>query len=536
MSFSASRGMRSGHHRLQGWHVALLAFTLPLVFALSTGHVWEDFFITYRSSRNLAHGLGLVFTPGEHVHSFTSPLGTLLPALCCWLTGGESDQAALWLFRLFSCGALALAVRRLWRIAELTMLGAAGRWLLAGLLLLDAKIAAFATNGMESAFMILFATITIEALVGPPGRRWWWLALGFAGLMWTRPDGFVPFGAIVTGCFVFLPLNATDETRRVWLGRLIGGVALGALLYAPWVLWAWHYYGSPIPHTIIAKSGILNWRMVLQFVADYPLDLLRGDAWLCELFCPSYSFIGGWPAAVGVSSHVLTVVAALYFFVPGTPRLGRALSAAVFLGGVYLQCMPLSPWYLPVWQMLAMLTLAFAFDRLWQAVSRPAAHAVLRVGLATTIAVQAALFVCSAWQLRVRQRVVEVGVRQAVGLWLKAHAAATDTVFLEPLGYIGYYSGLKCLDYPGLASPEVVAARTAGYRTFAAVAVHLRPTWLALRPPEGRAILAAYPNILRRDYEIATIFDARPLLAARSIPGRAWLESDACFIILHRRG
>ena len=527
--------MRSDPHRLQGWHVALLAFLLPLVFALSTGHVWEDFFITYRSSRNLAHGLGLVFTPGEHVHSFTSPLGTLLPALCCWITGGDSDLAALWLFRLFSCGALALAVLRLWRIAELTQLGEAGRWLLAGLLLLDAKIAAFATNGMESAFMVLFATITIEALVGPPGKRWWWLAMGFAGLMWTRPDGFVPFGAMVAGCFVFLPFNATDETRRVWLGRLIGGVVLGALLYAPWVLWAWHYYGSPIPHTIIAKSGILHWRMVLQFVADYPLDLLRGDAWLCELFCPSYSFIGGWPAAVGVFSRVLTLVAALYFLVPGTSRPGRALSAAVFLGGIYLQCMPLSPWYLPVWQMLAMLTWAFAFDHLWQAVNRSAAHAVLRVGLATIIAVQAALFVCSAWQLRVRQKVVEVGVRQAVGLWLKEHAAASDTVFLEPLGYIGYYSGLKCLDYPGLASPEVVAARTAGYRTFAAAAVYLRPTWLALRPPEGRILLAASPEILHRDYEFATIFDARPLLAARSIPGRVWLESDACFILLHRR-
>jgi len=518
------------------WLIFAGVFALALSFAAFTQHAWEDYYITYRVSKNLATGHGLVYTVGERVHTFTSPLNVLIPAALSILTGNTSDQLVLWLFRVLSSALLAGAAVLLYGSARNNSLSRLATAVLIGMFAFDAKIVDFSINGQEIAFMMFFLALALHALT--VRSDWTVLKLGLAGagLMWTRPDGFVPFGAIVTGCFVFLPLNATDETRRVWLGRLIGGVALGALLYAPWVLWAWHYYGSPIPHTIIAKSGILNWRMVLQFVADYPLDLLRGDAWLCELFCPSYSFIGGWPAAVGVSSHVLTVVAALYFFVPGTPRLGRALSAAVFLGGVYLQCMPLSPWYLPVWQMLAMLTLAFAFDRLWQAVSRPAAHAVLRVGLATTIAVQAALFVCSAWQLRVRQRVVEVGVRQAVGLWLKAHAAATDTVFLEPLGYIGYYSGLKCLDYPGLASPEVVAARTAGYRTFAAVAVHLRPTWLALRPPEGRAILAAYPNILRRDYEIATIFDARPLLAARSIPGRAWLESDACFIILHRRG
>ena len=527
--------MRSDHHRLQGWHVALLAFALPLVFALSTGHVWEDYFITYRSSRNLAHGLGLVFTPGERVHSFTSPLGTLLPALCCWLTGGASDQAALWLFRLLSCGALALAALRLWRIAEFARLGEAGRWLLAGLLLLDAKITAFAINGMESAFMVLFATVTIEALVGPPEKRLRRLALGFAGLMWTRPDGFIPFGALVAGCFVFLPLGPTDETRRGWLGRVLGGFALGALLYAPWVLWAWHYYGSPIPHTIIAKGGSLSWRLVLQFAADYPLDLLRGDTWLRELFCPSYYYFGGWPVAAGIFSYGLTLVAALYFLVPGAPRPGRALSAAVFLGGIYLQCTPLSPWYLPVWQILAMLTLAFVADGLWRAASRPAAQVVLRLGLATIVAIQAALFVCSAWQLRVRQTVIEVGVRQAAGLWLKEHAAATDTVFLEPIGYIGYYSGLKCLDFPGLASPEVVAARAAGYRTFSAAAVFLHPTWLVLRPAEGRALLAAYPKVLHRDYEFATKFDARPFLDAHAIPGRAWLENDACFILLRRR-
>src|SRR4051812_22009916 len=69
---------------------AVVASTLAVVYAIYTQHVWEDFFITFRHSRNLVEGRGLVFTPGERVHGFTSPLGVLLPALCYLATGRGS--------------------------------------------------------------------------------------------------------------------------------------------------------------------------------------------------------------------------------------------------------------------------------------------------------------------------------------------------------------------------------------------------------------------------------------------------------------
>ena len=52
---------------------------LALAFAGFTNHVWEDYYITYRSSKNLATGHGLVFNHGDRLHTFTSPLGVLLP-------------------------------------------------------------------------------------------------------------------------------------------------------------------------------------------------------------------------------------------------------------------------------------------------------------------------------------------------------------------------------------------------------------------------------------------------------------------------
>src|SRR2546426_5066617 len=86
--------------------MAGIAALVCVGFAAYTGHIWEDYFITFRSSLNLATGHGLVFQPGERVHTFTSPLGTLLPALFA-LGGGENVAIrALWGLRLVSACAL----------------------------------------------------------------------------------------------------------------------------------------------------------------------------------------------------------------------------------------------------------------------------------------------------------------------------------------------------------------------------------------------------------------------------------------------
>src|SRR6516162_11698817 len=79
----------------------------PLAYTLFTRHTWEDFYITYRFSRNLCAGQGLVYEPGRRVHGFTSPLGVLLPALAFEITG--RDDMALDLFRAVSIAAFAAA-------------------------------------------------------------------------------------------------------------------------------------------------------------------------------------------------------------------------------------------------------------------------------------------------------------------------------------------------------------------------------------------------------------------------------------------
>ncbi|HET7538045.1 MAG TPA: hypothetical protein VFJ90_16410, partial [Candidatus Didemnitutus sp.] len=92
MPVAPNPAVPSGLSRTKWWLI-LLAFVVPLAFAAYTQHAWEDYFITLRASRNLVDGNGLVFTPGERLHTFTSPLGVLLPAGCLWIVGSEHEIA-----------------------------------------------------------------------------------------------------------------------------------------------------------------------------------------------------------------------------------------------------------------------------------------------------------------------------------------------------------------------------------------------------------------------------------------------------------
>jgi hypothetical protein len=396
---------------------------------------------------------------------------------------------------------------------------------------LDAKIVDFSINGMESALLVFFVVLTWRALADDAGL--WHLAIGYAGLQWTRPDGVVFAGALSVAWVAFGEGTAGSGERVRWR-TLIRAAVLGALLYLPWAVFAWSYYGSPIPHTIQAKvphhpAGELTIALLL-----YPWRLLFGHTAVHDVFMPAYWFFGGWPAFLGWVSRLLAVGGALAWLVPGVRPAGRIASAAFFLGGLYVEYIPRSPWYHPGWQVLAFVAWAGLLDAVWRHMRlRP----FVRIATATAIAIQAAVLAAVALEMRTQQTLVENGQRTRIGTWLKTHASAGDRVYLEPLGYIGYFSGLKMLDCPGLASPEVVAARRAGAQPHAQLIRSLLPEWLVLRRDQIDGIRAVDPLLLDREYRVAEIFDVRPAVAAVDfLPGRGYLAFDAFFEVFARVG
>lgn len=517
------------------WLVVALAFLLPLGFAAFTGHAWEDYFITLRASRNLVEGHGLVFQPGERVHTFTSPLGVLIPALCTALAGPGEEVRALWFFRIFSAALLAASARLIWRRADTLRLGALGRTVLFGLLLADAKLTDFATNGMETAILVFFMLLLWTELEAPAGPRIRWLGSALGGLMWTRPDAFVLAGALIAPHLLFRrPAEGSSAFpwRQLWRGALLGG-----LIYLPWIAWAWWYYGSPIPNTIIAKSAFAP-VIHLTDMLLVPWRVLTGQRLGGDLFMPAYAVFGGWPVQLYGFARILTVIAAFAWLVPQLPAAGRRASLAVLLGAFYLCAITAFPWYIPPWTVLASIAVAFVFDAAYasaSAVRRPAIRAAARIAGALTVLMAAATFAATAWQMRVQQRVVETGVRRDIGEWLRAHAAPSDTVFLEPLGYIGYFSGLRMYDFPGLSSPDVVRTVREGARSYTEVIARLQPQWIVLRPYEMiRDEFVDRPVL--RDYQLVKSWSARPQLdAIRFLPGRRWCEFESQYLLFQRK-
>lgn len=519
---------------------ALAAAGLALAFAFYTNHVWEDYYITFRASKNLAEGHGLVFNVGDRLHTFTSPLGTLLPALASYVTGNRSDPAALWVFRVMSAAALGGAAWLLGHTLQRT--GAAERagWfalLPVAWLLTDAKVLDFTINGMETAFMLLFLAYTVWAHLLDSPRRWLHLGGAWAGLMWSRPDSFIYVALLAAGFWLFHDAALTRRTRGQLFAEYLRAGLVTTALYLPWLLIAAAYYGTPIPHTITAKGTIGG--PTPHTVAEFArvLFTLPGLAWtrftsLETTFLPSYYMIGGWPAAFVAGGRALATLASIVWLVPRLPAWARAASFAFFGAHVYLTFFPYFPfpWYIPNTAILGALALgglAVALAGLRHVAGRIAAGALavalLGGGVWATWHV--------AQQTRVQQRLVEDGGRRQIGEWLRANAQPGDTVFMEPLGYIGYFSNLKTYDFPGMSSREMVEARRIAGNDWAYLIQWLQPTWLVLRPHEQERITKSLSPLLKDNYTRVRDFSVLEAVRATDVRGRPYLEHDAEFTV-----
>lgn len=524
---------------------------VALLFALYTQHAWEDYYITWRSSKNLATGHGLVYNHGDRLHTFTSPLGVLLPAVASLLTLNRSDDAALWLYRLMSCGALGGAAVLLYRLSATRRYARLAAILLIGWLAIDAKIVDFSINGMETAFLVLFLAYTLWAHLRPNPRPWLHLGAAWAGLMWTRPDSFIYIGLIAAGFWLFNEPARTGHTRRGLLGVFVRAGLVTTALYLPWLLFAWGYYGTPVPHTIAAKSGLVEPRTLaglLRTAIHLPFSAWSGVGSMEGTFLPAYYVMASWPAYLVLAARGLAAACSLFWLLPFLRVETRAASFAFFGAHTYLSYYPYFPfpWYLPSTTLLAVFSLgsllAHALDvsESWRTNDSRSPRPGQFLGfslVAAGLILGANLWLTwqSARLFSAQQTHVEDGNRRKIGEWLRANARPGDTVFMEPLGYIGYFSGLKTFDFPGMSSREMVEARREVGVSWARLISFLKPQWVVLRPHEAQRVTDDDHDLLTSEYEMVREFSVARQLADLDLPGRAYLEHDARFTVYERR-
>ncbi|MEC9048222.1 MAG: hypothetical protein VYA51_09435 [Planctomycetota bacterium] len=232
------------------WSLAVAAVAAAVWRAASLAWTCDDAFITFRYAQHFVDGHGLVFNldPSEApVEGYTNFSWTIWMALGAALGFGGEAMASWSIFWGVVCHAgvvLLLGVMG-WRASHgraLVPVAACGY-------VAVHHAASLAPAGLETALFVLLVTSMARLAMSTPCARKAWM-FGFLGVLCalTRPDGgiFVAMG----GLFVLY-----DAWRRRAPRLLMGYVLPFVLVFLPYLLWRYAFYGAWVPNTAVAKSA-----------------------------------------------------------------------------------------------------------------------------------------------------------------------------------------------------------------------------------------------------------------------------------------
>jgi hypothetical protein len=412
---TADSGGASGSQRqliLIALYIVLVTVALFVAFA---NWAYDDPFITYRFAENLASGQGFVYNPGERVLSTTTPLFTILLA-ALHRVGADVPSAA----SLIGAFSLAWGAVFLWDLARSWRQPLAG-W--TALALYPTFPLLVSTLGSETP---LYLACSLGAIAFYARGKYTPAALLAAFAVLARPDGLLVPGVLVL-----------DFALR--LRKPVPWKALGLLL-APilaWTIFAWAYFGSPLPVTLAAKQSQGGMAISTGFLPGF-VALLQN-----YLGRPHYL------AAITLAG----VGAAALLWRERHWGLVLAWTLLYFAGYTTLQVSSYFWYYAP---------LVPGFITLVGLGLGAASSSSARRQRVLSIAVGLGLVTLAGFQIHdltvLRQSPdPRIPIYKAVGGWLAESTPTNTWVGTLEVGIIGYYSRHPMLDFTGLIQPEVTS-------------------------------------------------------------------------------
>lgn len=261
----------------------ILPFFIIIALALSArllpgARTIDDAYITYRYARNILAGEGFVYNPGERVQGTTTPLYTLLMVMLGALRGGTTANFPA---SALAVNALADAITALllWQIGRRLKYPYAG--IAAGLLWAMAPFSVtFAIGGLETSLYVLLLTAAVYAHISEKHTRAAWLA---ALSLLTRPDALL-FSALLALDRIILILKSANRPK---VKPLLTEASAFLIPTAAWFGFATFYFGSPIPHSVLAKTlayrlpanaGLI--RLMQHYATPFLGQLTFGVPWI----------------------------------------------------------------------------------------------------------------------------------------------------------------------------------------------------------------------------------------------------------------
>ncbi|HYE18932.1 MAG TPA: hypothetical protein VEA69_10840 [Tepidisphaeraceae bacterium] len=452
---------------------ALRMLAIALLLAGAAHAVWyhmtvrivpfDDAYIAYRYVDNALAGRGLVYNEGERVMGCTAPLHLAwLAGIKTIVPGVDLPTLAVRLnFVPFLATALALflVVRRftgnLFWPTLLTLC-----------LLFHQHMLRVSSGGMEPFFFTTLLLFTFLALLN---KRPIVTGLLIGLSMLLRPEGVI-----------LVPLAGLaffGQWRKLAVCALACAIPVGA-----WVVFAWSYFGTPVPHSVVAKSRPIYplekfaaLKGVVRQTGEWlsgrrPIALAIGDE-AARSIVPGKSV-----ATVVLAAGVLLV--ALATLLPRVRKTGGYLPglAFLFLAAMYAKGNPLLfEWYLPFFFVTALLAVtipmiglcATLHDKLAAGRGTPGRQFGLALPFRAAAVVWVALIAFSgvakeepgfftAYTVASQPDRARVFAYREAAELINPHRISGDRVTGPEIGALGYYIHGHLLDGCALVSPEAL--------------------------------------------------------------------------------
>jgi hypothetical protein len=398
----------------------------------------DDAYITLRHAENLLHGKGLVYNEGARVLGATGPIYPFWIALILLLSFGLEVGYAIGAANVV---AFALTAWGLWGICS-----GLSRKCAVFVLIVFAIYLGFVDNSTTGVETPLFLLAMIASMYLLKRDRLGWLSVAVALSMLIRPEG------ILWAVSILLVLVLMGKRLRT--KHFVPGV----LVLLVWVALSIGYYGSPIPHSVKAKSG---W-----FIESGPVEfssvLGRPFLALSLLEPPRQLMRFAWVRAGLIAACVVTVVSFIY----GARRFFQrksVLSALPALFVLYLvfylagKCTAFFSWYGVPSGLAYLTTVIFGIGYLSRHLrNRWASDILVRAG-GVVLAICLLLTTVVVWkEIRLPYYRLIRASYEAAGEFVDEIAGPEDSIFTAEIGMIGYRAKRYVYGMGGLVSPEIL--------------------------------------------------------------------------------
>lgn len=449
--------------------VVLLSTLLRVAFWIEADWTIEDGMIVARVVRNTVNLGVFSYNVDEKVSTLTSPLFGLLAALLTYVTDSPlfSAKAIGVLASVLTCLLLYHILRTLFSQRESTIA--------TGIYMAFPPVIAYSLAGLETSLYAFMCCLTLERLFQHKNM----MAFAIAAVCTLlRPDG-----AILLVLCGLITLRKHGCSKALMM--ISPGVALLGVGYAVHLV----YFDALFPQTLVAKG------------TGYTVDPMQNTAkYLNRMLLAQPTGLPIYFLAVAGTAYVWTLQRRLLVF---------AIWYGVYHVFFFMRA-PLFDWYLQpplfVIGLFAGLGMLASIRYVCRLIGRSHWIDTLQIlggGLVVLVLIIALIPYGKAKQSYQRY---EEEVRGAAGRWLSENAPENAVVFTESLGYIGYYSKQRFVDWPGLTNPRISEAldnaQLSPNQQYLIIISEFSPDYLVLREREWHELNRA----LSREYRVCAEF------------------------------